>query len=87
MCITKLAFQFINNLKTPICVRCSHFIEHNNIYTRSKYPSNKLGNCSKFGTKNLVTGKIEYAFAINCREDINKCGKDAIFFSKKILHV
>ena len=82
MCITKLAFQFINNLKTPICVRCSHFIEHNNIYTRSK-----LGNCSKFGTKNLVTGKIEYAFAINCREDINKCGKDAIFFSKKILHV
>ena len=83
MCITKLAFQFIVNLKTPICVRCSHFIEYNNIYTRGNYYSNKLGNCSKFGTKNLVTGKIEYDYAINCREDVNKCGKDAIFFLKK----
>ena len=83
MCITKLAFQFINNLKTPICVRCSHFIEHNNNYTRGTYPINTLGNCSKFGKKNLVTGKIEYDSALKCREDINKCGKDAMFFLKK----
>jgi len=40
-----------------------------------------LGKCAKFGVKHLVTGQIEYDFAIHCRENKDKCGKEGILFS------
>jgi hypothetical protein len=64
-----------------------HFIEYNskdpyvNHYNDYSY---KFGSCSKFGKKNLVTGKIEYDQALICRNDENKCGiYDKFFIEKK----
>jgi hypothetical protein len=43
--------------------------------------SDKISKCAKFGAKHLVTGQIEYDFAIHCRENKDKCGKEGILFS------
>ncbi len=79
----KLSSSFITNLKKPICVACSHFIEYTNNYPYDELPSDKLGKCSKFGTIHLVTGEVEYNFALSCRKDKNKCGEEGLYFTKK----
>ena len=67
---------FIRNTKLPNCINCVHFIEHANNYPYDELPNDKLhGRCKKFGQVDLVTGSIEYDFAINCRSDTKKCGE------------
>jgi hypothetical protein len=34
----------------------------------------------KFGEKNMITGKIKYDYAIDCRNDVSKCTKIARYF-------
>jgi hypothetical protein len=36
--------------------------------------------CRKFGTTNLVTGKVTYNSAIKARNDQKMCGEDATYF-------
>jgi hypothetical protein len=60
---------FIQNQNKKICANCKFFIKNNN-------------ECSKFGEVNIVTGKHLYEIAENVRNDENKCGEDAIFFTK-----
>jgi hypothetical protein len=68
--------SFIRNTTLPSCLNCIHFIEHTNNYPYDDTPSDtQYGKCKKFGEMNLITGLIEYDFAKNCRNDINKCGK------------
>lgn len=38
--------------------------------------------CGKFGDTNLVTGKVTYPYARSTREDVKKCGEDAIHFEE-----
>ena len=39
--------------------------------------------CKKFGSKHIITGKIENEFALICRTDSDMCGKKGIHFIKK----
>jgi hypothetical protein len=52
-----------------ICKDCRHFIGDNI-------------ECRKFGDINIITGEITYNSARSIRNDINKCGNDAIYFEK-----
>ena len=69
---SKKISSFIQNLSKPICLSCTHFMEYKNNYTYDPYTnkstSDKIGKCARFGAKHLVTGQIEYDFAIHCRE-------------------
>jgi len=68
--------EVISKIKRPICVECVHYIEykHSNPYDEL-YDGYKLGKCSKFGEQNLVTGRIEYENAYDCRKVFLKCGE------------
>lgn len=52
-----------------ICRDCIHFIGDS-------------VECRKFGDTNIVTGKVTYNTARSVREDIKKCGEDAIHFEE-----
>jgi hypothetical protein len=60
---------FITNQYKPICSNCKFFIPYQDT-------------CSKFGEKNLISGKYTYEKANNVRNDEEKCGEYAIFYEK-----
>jgi hypothetical protein len=67
--------NFIRNTELPICSNCLHFIEHTNNYPYDSIPSDEqYGRCKKFGELNIITGVINYDFAMSCRLNNNKCG-------------
>lgn len=61
--------QAYSTLRTPpkICKDCRHFI------------GDSFG-CGKFGDTNIINGKVTYSSAKSVREDVTKCGQDAVFF-------
>lgn len=66
--------RFIKNSKLPVCKGC-HF--YNAI-------SPKLGHCTKFGEKSIISGIIAYKYASEIRYDDNLCGMNGIYFMEKI---
>uniref|UniRef100_A0A6C0F848 Uncharacterized protein n=1 Tax=viral metagenome TaxID=1070528 RepID=A0A6C0F848_9ZZZZ len=52
-----------------ICKDCRHFIGDNI-------------ECRKFGDTNIITGKVTYDSARSARQDVKKCGEDAIHFEE-----
>ena len=76
----------IQKTKKPFCVDCIHYIDYKyeNPYDEI-YDNYKLGKCSKFGEKNLVTGKMEYDDALSCRKMYLKCGESGYYFEKTTL--
>jgi len=62
-----------NSVQVP-CVKCKHFIppEHS-FYPEDPKPDLKIGKCGLFGEQNVVTGKIIYDFALECRNNHKKC--------------
>jgi len=66
--------QFIKNIKMPICDDCLYYI------------SGKLksGKCSKFGEKDIITGRISYENALGSRLTENMCGLKGNYFEKKL---
>jgi hypothetical protein len=84
--IFKITFGkiFIRNIGLPICVNCIHFIEFKNNYPYDSLPDDSIdGRCKKFGEINSITGIIEYDFAIHCRTDEKKCGKNGSEYKEK----
>jgi hypothetical protein len=65
--------QFIKNAKVPVCFDCAYFIPG----------AHKLSRCSKFGEKDVVTGKVTYASAENSRLIENMCSRKGIYFENK----
>lgn len=66
--------NIINN-NLPPCSRCIHYKNSFN---------NRLGKCTKFGQKDIITGKINYEYALDIRSDENKCGlKGNLFLPRK----
>ena len=63
----------------PCCSRCIHYRN----YLSFLIPNNELGKCSKFGTKNIVTGKINYEYADYVRDDESKCGHNGNLFKPR----
>jgi len=65
--------QFIKNIMLPTCSECL-------FYVPGKI---KMGICSKFGQKDLITGKITYANVLVTRFDENTCGPKGVYFEKR----
>jgi hypothetical protein len=74
---------FIRNTNIPVCSNCVHFIPEINNYPYDLPPDNTHSKCKKFGAVNLVTGLIEYDLAIDCRDNVNKCGRHGSGYKKK----
>ena len=78
--------RFIKNMNFPACDNCLYFrnfipIEGTSSDFASHYEYSKIGVCMKFGDKNMITGKIDYDSAINCRNDASKCSNEAFHFT------
>jgi hypothetical protein len=84
-----LSFTLVRDLvKNPICLDCSHYKEykHSNLYDElygDGGESYKLGKCGLYGRQNLVTGQIEFDYAVVCRIDDSKCGEKGKQFNLK----
>lgn len=76
---------FIQNEHLPICMNCIHFKEYPNNYPYDDVPdkTKHLSTCKMFGSKNLVTGNIDYELASTCRKNENMCGKNARYYKAK----
>ncbi len=78
---TSTSNTIVSNGIKPACVNCVNYIEYKRDYPYDElYTKYKYGNCSKFGTQNLVNGVIEYDQAAYCRKNDNKCGEDGRYF-------
>lgn len=62
--------QFIKNLSVALCNECVYFKQ-------------KTSTCSKFGTRNVVSGEITEVSAKICRTNETQCGIDAKYFIKR----
>lgn len=75
---------FIKNLLMKTCTNCSHydilFYKKKDVLGYEK--EFKSLNCTKFGYKCLVTGKVSNYTADICRNDENLCGVNAKFFTR-----
>jgi hypothetical protein len=65
---------FIKNFDLPVCKDCIHFLKpvHSDTY---------LGKCKLFGTKDIITGQINYEYAEHCR-NTDKCSKNGTYLQK-----
>ena len=70
----------IINGNLPTCSRCIHY---RNFFSIFLPINNHFGKCSKFGEKNIITGKINYEYADDIRSDENKCGYDGKLFEPR----
>ena len=72
---------FIKNMKIPICINCRHFLQYD--VKGSNIEENKYGKCKLFGTKDVITGHIEYYFASTCRSEYaGACGIEGKYFEE-----
>jgi len=68
--------DFIINASYPICKNCLFYQPHH-----GSSPTD-LAKCTKYGKKDVVTGKITYGFATIVRYDEDKCGTKGIDYKK-----
>jgi len=62
--------QFIKNSGLQSCIDCLYYLS-------------KSGRCTKFGEKDIITGKIVHENASRIRYTENLCGFNANYFEKK----
>ena len=65
--------QFIKNIRLPSCADCNYYIAG----------TAKTGKCTKFGEKDIITGKITYENALHTRLTENMCSITGHYFEKK----
>lgn len=70
--------QIIKNLHIPSCKNCIHYKPKFNIYFTSFD-----NQCTKFGTKDIISDKIIYYSPDICRNDNLKCGEEGKYFEKE----
>lgn len=71
--------KIIKNVNLPACRNCIHY-QPDPFYNDF---TSLLNKCNKFGDKNIVTDKITYDFADQCRNDESKCGKEGKYFQEE----
>jgi len=71
--------KIIKNINIPACRNCIHY-QPDPFYNDF---TSLLNKCNKFGDKNIVTDKITYDFADQCRNDESKCGNQGKYFVKE----
>ena len=74
----KISNKIIRNSEFPICKNCIYYKP--SPWNEFDSPFNK---CEKFGSKDIITGKITYDFAESCRGNVNLCSKEGRFFEKE----
>lgn len=75
---------FITNKGFKSCKNCIYFLEHKTNYPYDSVPNDeKYGKCKIFGEQNLVSGEIHPEYAVWCRQDNTKCGKDGNYYNEK----
>lgn len=77
----KFSNKIIRNIEFPSCKNCVHFRPS----SWSNDFADPLNKCEKFGTKNIITGKITYDYADICRNNDHLCGKSGNHFEKEPL--
>lgn len=78
-----LAFSsIIKHIEYPSCINCIHFIKYN-VKEYDYHPEDKaikLSTCNKFGSKDIISGKINYDSTSKCRFNKDMCGLDGKYF-------
>jgi hypothetical protein len=81
MTTLRLPFSYLvkDIIKQPACLGCTNYIQYkySNPYDELLYS----GLCKKFGRQNLVTGRIQYDEAHECRNNSQKCGEKGNHFN------
>jgi len=70
--------NFIRNKKLLNCKDCAYFRPKRLNLEKSAF---LLGKCSRFYYEDMTQKSIIYEFATECRNDENKCGKEAKYFT------
>lgn len=65
----------IKNLDKPVCKDCIYF-------KNDFFMDPNVGQCTKFGYKNILSGKIFHEYAQIVRNDEGKCGVNGTFFKQ-----
>ena len=83
--LSRRAFSsFIKSKNLPVCINCVHFIHDETDYPYDPPPNDKkFGKCKLFGYQNMITGEIIYDYATETRNNENKCGVNAQYFTFK----
>lgn len=64
-----ISMNSIRNMNSPVCSSCRFYKPQ----THLDYDSD-INRCSKFGYKDIYTGKIYHEYVSSCRQDELKCG-------------
>ena len=75
--------SLVMNNSPKYCINCKHFGEYNIYDNYDNSIIGKTSHCSKFFTKNPVSGIIKPDSAIKCRNNEEMCGINAKYFISK----
>lgn len=81
--LNSLAYGMLIKNTQKFCVNCKYFVLHK-VY--DNYDNSIIGersSCSKFVTKNLISGRMKEELALECRNNEKMCGIDAKYFTLK----
>jgi hypothetical protein len=70
--------QFIKNYNVPICKNCVYFRPYKNDVNFYD-----LGQCTKFGKMDIISGLIDYKYAFSCRNNENLCSFNGTLFEER----
>jgi len=65
------------------CINCKYFVLRNVYDNYDNTFIGKRSDCSKFVTKNVVSGEMKEELALKCRSNEHMCGIDAKHFTSK----
>jgi hypothetical protein len=75
MLVKKITTQIIKNKDFPACVDCFYYIQGQLRGGR--------GTCTKFGEKDIISGKVSFIQASICRSDDNLCSNKGFYWQPK----
>jgi len=75
--------SLVMNNSPKYCINCKHFGEYNIYDNYDNSIIGKTSRCSKFITKNPISGIIKPDSAIKCRNNEEMCGINATYFIPK----
>lgn len=75
--------QFIENINKPKCKDCVYFYPHKTNKNNDDIIIYNKSFCTKFGSLDIISGKINYYNIIDIRYNTNKCSENGIYFEFK----
>ena len=81
--VMKTTISLVMNNSPKYCINCKHFGEYNIYDNYDNSIIGKTSRCSKFITKNPISGIIKPDSAIKCRNNEKMCGINARYFIPK----